>query len=1024
MKRYFWSILAAVAAAACLPGASPGVLAAEGPLLTEWTDRSTMAGNPVMPPMPTPRYNVAAVVVFDHLVVIGGQTGPAPENIVGTVEAYRSPLSGQTPRNVWIGDTSTGGIHQPMPAPRAGASAAVVPDPYDTLRRYIVVIGGIGPDVFDEDEDGDTTEVIPSRAVQVYDFFNRTWDVTRPRKGIPGWGAALVRVPEPFTDQNNDGEWNVGEPFVDQNGNGTWDAYLHVMNGVCSIDPAGCTFPSNIAYEVYYNGRRDNPATGQVNEYIAPAWQDPGVSSPVPEREAAGVLTRPLATQDTSPRFIYKFGGGTGGVVATQSAYRRDADTPFAQFEEIKAMPAARTGHVAAVLQGIGQNGYALQYPAVIGGSSNGSTPTDTVYIYHPDAQGWTLASRMIVNGESRPRTGRFAAGIIGNDLYVCGGIGAGGVVDGSLVRATLIKTNTPPAPPVDNPLVGNWENMQQSIPTWRTRVAYAQLGSRLYVFGGEDGTKDSVWRDSLSDAVEVYDMATNTWTTSDANVGTKTETPMPVNFARGVAAVLRDAQGREKIYVVGGRVDPEKRASWPYGPVEGSIDRVPPSNTVYVYDPVQKTWSTAAPMPTARTFPGHFVHQNRLHVVGGVVPDPQNPGREIVTGAHEVYDPVTDTWTTHPSGTPFGARQGAATTVADHGPNGVWAYWFGGSTNDTQTANCARLNLSIPGSSWEQIPNLPVGGVSGARAITVVDGADQIPVVLGGDFGPVACAYDKVFHYFSPFYGDPALANSWVADPVMDVPGEGRVVRSGFAIGQWQGYIYLAGGDAGPCDLVNRTIRGQILTTAVVKTPGIGAAKAQGDGTKVEITQEKVVTLSPVGETGFFYMQDADGTAGIRVETADMLPPVGATVLVSGRLGTNANGERVIRDATVTIKGEGSTPVRNITQRDAGGAGYVGPDGQPLTLGASNEGLLMRVAGKVTDIDFFEGAFWLDDGSGVDSGVPAKGIKVIRTETFPLVGQFLAVTGVVTPEIVGGKKVRVLRGREGLFPGDIEPEN
>jgi hypothetical protein len=99
-----------------------------------------------------------------------------------------------------------------------------------------------------------------------------------------------------------------------------------------------------------------------------------------------------------------------------------------------------------------------------------------------------------------------------------------------------------------------------------------------------------------------------------------------------------------------------------------------------------------------------------------------------------------------------------------------------------------------------------------------------------------------------------------------------------------------------------------------------------------------------------------------------------------------------------------------------------VGPDGLPLTLGTSTEGLLMRVAGKVTDVDFFEGAFWLDDGSGVDSGRPVKGIKVIRTETFPFVGQYLIVTGVVTCEVVDGKKIRVLRGREGQVPGDIQP--
>ncbi len=30
--------------------------------------------------------------------------------------------------------------------------------------------------------------------------------------------------PEPFTDLNGNGEWDVGEPFTDLNGNGRWDA--------------------------------------------------------------------------------------------------------------------------------------------------------------------------------------------------------------------------------------------------------------------------------------------------------------------------------------------------------------------------------------------------------------------------------------------------------------------------------------------------------------------------------------------------------------------------------------------------------------------------------------------------------------------------------------------------------------------------------------------------------------------------------------------------------------------------------
>lgn len=32
-----------------------------------------------------------------------------------------------------------------------------------------------------------------------------------------------IGEPEPFTDENNDGQYNDGEPFSDVNGNGTWD---------------------------------------------------------------------------------------------------------------------------------------------------------------------------------------------------------------------------------------------------------------------------------------------------------------------------------------------------------------------------------------------------------------------------------------------------------------------------------------------------------------------------------------------------------------------------------------------------------------------------------------------------------------------------------------------------------------------------------------------------------------------------------------------------------------------------------
>lgn len=994
MKR----LLRAVLLAGCMAtgfGMPATVEAAEGPLLGPWV--TTAPTGAEMPSMPTPRINVASAVVAGHLVVLGGQTAPGNENIVGTVEVYRSTLApGPAAKNVWQTDTSLGGIHQPMPAPRTGASAAVVPDPFDNNRRYVVVVGGLGPDVFDENENGNTTELISSTLVQVYDFGARTWTVDKARKGLGGWGAALVRVPEPFTDLNNDREWNVGEPFTDRNGNGTFDVEFHLLNGVCSVAPEGCGFPGNNRYEIYEPGRRDNPST-PGDDSTADNWYLSLQGSPPPEREPAGVLTRSLVAEDTNPRFIYKLGGGTGGISATRTVFRREVDSTSAPWQEMKVMPAERSGHVAAVLEGIGSANHAIQYPAVFGGG-NGTGLVDTILIYQPDLNGWIVDSTMSVGGQSRPRGSRFALGTIGNDIYITGGLGPDGV-DGSMIRSTMNKTNTPPPPPVENPILGTWENVEANIPTSRTRFAYAQIGSKVYIFGGADGViNNQYFEDSFSDTVEVFDMATNTW---DIN-----HTPMPVNHTKGVGAALVDSSGKTRIFITGGAVDADKNDNF-----TGPNDKLY-NDTLYIYDPEAKTWSTGTPMPTARHYPGFFVYNNRLHVVGGV-----GLGGTVV-GVHEVYDPITNSWSTDPSGAPFGGRQGGAMTVADHGVNGVWAYWLGGSTNTTQTAQSARLNLTLQ-SAWQPIPNIPVGGVSGGRSLTVVDGPDAIPVFIGGDFGPVACAYDKVFHYYSEFYSDPAVANSWVTDLPMEVPGEGVVVRSNFAIGLYNGYVYVIGGDAGPCDLVNRVLRAQVLTSAVNDVASVGEARLLGDGALVNVTVPHFVTLKPLSETGFIYAQAPDRSSGIRIEGADPLPEIGSAITLSGRMATTVNGERVIRDATIAVTGSGFPKPLSVGTRNIGGAGFESLSGEALSSGLTNEGLLVRAFGKVTYVDFIDASFWLDDGWGIDAGRMdgTTGIKIIKTEYYPFMGDYIGVVGVVTSELRDGKKVRVLRGREGANP-------
>jgi len=67
-------------------------------------------------------------------------------------------------------------------------------------------------------------------------------------------------------------------------------------------------------------------------------------------------------------------------------------------------------------------------------------------------------------------------------------------------------------------------------------------------------------------------------------------------------------------------------------------------------YDPATNTWTTKTPMPTARSGFAIAVYQGKIYVMGGRTGIGDLVGQQLVTGANEVYDPVTDTWETKTS--------------------------------------------------------------------------------------------------------------------------------------------------------------------------------------------------------------------------------------------------------------------------------------------------------------------------------------------------------------------------------------
>ena len=109
------------------------------------------------------------------------------------------------------------------------------------------------------------------------------------------------------------------------------------------------------------------------------------------------------------------------------------------------------------------------------------------------------------------------------------------------------------------------------------------------------------------------------------------------------LGGALRDAAAAapDRPALIAGVADPAARRTWTYamGGDNGSAYLA----TVEAYDPAADTWTTRAPMPTARYGPNAVVINGLLYAVGGA-----SPSSALAT--LEVYDATTNTWATRAS--------------------------------------------------------------------------------------------------------------------------------------------------------------------------------------------------------------------------------------------------------------------------------------------------------------------------------------------------------------------------------------
>jgi len=148
-------------------------------------------------------------------------------------------------------------------------------------------------------------------------------------------------------------------------------------------------------------------------------------------------------------------------------------------------------------------------------------------------------------------------------------------------------------------------------MPTGRWDLSTSVVDRKIYAIGGAGPVYQALH------TVEVYDPATDTWTT---------KSDMPT-ARQGLSTTVVDG----KIYAIGGGA----AGSENYSSVETYT-------TVEEYDPATDTWTTKSPMPTSRFIHSANVVDGKIYIIGGWAAGVIGYGVRTV----EVYDPATDTWT------------------------------------------------------------------------------------------------------------------------------------------------------------------------------------------------------------------------------------------------------------------------------------------------------------------------------------------------------------------------------------------
>jgi len=200
------------------------------------------------------------------------------------------------------------------------------------------------------------------------------------------------------------------------------------------------------------------------------------------------------------------------------------------------------------------------------------------------------------------------------------------------------------------NPEIDSW-SQKTSMPTARVRFTVAQYQDKVYAIGGITGYDSNSGVSLITGANEMYDPATDTWTTKESMPTPRTS--MQANTVNG------------KIYVVSGLVDNLA----PNGPAL--------TNVTEVYDPSNNSWTTVAPIPTPVFAYASAALDNKIYIAGG---ERQAGEQSPFTNALQIYDVITNSWSTGKSLPVLTVQAVSGATIGVNAPKRI--YVIGGRLN------------------------------------------------------------------------------------------------------------------------------------------------------------------------------------------------------------------------------------------------------------------------------------------------------------------------------------------------------